>query len=40
MKNKRKPGTNVFAGGFYTYPIVAETYDGYPERHQRLSCKA
>jgi D-aminopeptidase len=29
VKNKRKPGTNVFAGGFYTYPIVAETYDGY-----------
>ena len=29
MKNKRKPGTNVFAGGFYTYPVVAETYDGY-----------
>jgi D-aminopeptidase len=29
VKNKRKPGTNVFAGGFYTYPVVAETYDGY-----------
>src|SRR2546421_7190798 len=29
VKNKRKPGTNVFDGGFYTYPIVAETYDGY-----------
>jgi D-aminopeptidase len=29
VKNKRKPGTNVFPGGFYTYPIVAETYDGY-----------
>jgi D-aminopeptidase len=29
VKNKRKPGTKVFAGGFYTYPIVAETYDGY-----------
>ncbi len=28
VKNKRSPGTNVFAGGFYTYPIVAETYDG------------
>ena len=28
VKNKRQPGTNVFAGGFYTYPIVAETYDG------------
>ena len=22
------PGTNTFDGGFYTYPIVAETYDG------------
>src|SRR5258706_7074722 len=29
VKNKRKPGTNVFDGGFYTYPIIAETYDGY-----------
>jgi hypothetical protein len=29
VKNQRKPGTNVFAGGFYTYPIVAETYDGF-----------
>ena len=29
VKNNRKPGTNVFSGGFYTYPIVAETYDGY-----------
>jgi len=29
VKNKRKPGTNAFAGGFFTYPIVAETYDGY-----------
>jgi len=29
VKNKRQPGTNVFPGGFYTYPIVAETYDGY-----------
>ena len=29
VKNKRQPGTNVFTGGFYTYPIVAETYDGY-----------
>src|SRR5579883_957052 len=28
VKNGRKPGTNVFDGGFYTYPIVAETYDG------------
>jgi D-aminopeptidase len=29
VKNKRSPGTNVFQGGFYTYPIVAETYDGF-----------
>ncbi|MBI3748278.1 MAG: P1 family peptidase [Chloroflexi bacterium] len=29
VKNKRAPGTNVFAGGFYTYPVVAETYDGF-----------
>jgi len=29
VKNKRQPGTNVFDGGFYTYPIVAETYDGF-----------
>jgi hypothetical protein len=29
VKNNRRPGTNVFPGGFYTYPIVAETYDGY-----------
>ena len=28
VKNRRVPGTNVFDGGFYTYPIVAETYDG------------
>jgi D-aminopeptidase len=28
VKNGRKPGTNNFNGGFYTYPIVAETYDG------------
>jgi L-aminopeptidase/D-esterase-like protein len=28
VKNNRKPGTNTFDGGFYTYPIVAETYDG------------
>lgn len=28
VKNNRKPGTNTFGGGFYTYPIVAETYDG------------
>src|SRR3954451_1503920 len=29
VKNNRKPGTNTFDGGFYTYPIVAETYDGF-----------
>jgi L-aminopeptidase/D-esterase-like protein len=29
VKNQRKPGTNLFDGGFYTYPIVAETYDGF-----------
>jgi D-aminopeptidase len=29
VKNRRSPGTNVFDGGFYTYPIVAETYDGF-----------
>src|SRR6185369_7997037 len=28
VKKQRKPGTNTFDGGFYTYPIVAETYDG------------
>ncbi len=28
VNNHRVPGTNTFAGGFYTYPIVAETYDG------------
>src|ERR1700756_4182378 len=28
VKNKRQPGTNTFDGGFYTYPIVAETWDG------------
>src|SRR5690242_3342607 len=29
VRNGRKPGTNVFDGGFYTYPVVAQTYDGY-----------
>jgi L-aminopeptidase/D-esterase-like protein len=29
VKNHREPGTNTFNGGFYTYPIVAETYDGF-----------
>jgi D-aminopeptidase len=28
VKHHRTPGTNTFDGGFYTYPIVAETYDG------------
>jgi L-aminopeptidase/D-esterase-like protein len=28
VKNKRQPGTNTFPGGFYTYPVVAETWDG------------
>ena len=28
VKNHRTSGTNSFAGGFYAYPIVAETYDG------------
>jgi L-aminopeptidase/D-esterase-like protein len=28
VKNHRTPGTNTFKGGFYTYPVVAETYDG------------
>ena len=23
VKNKRRPGTNVFPGGYFTYPIVA-----------------
>ena len=29
VKNHRKPGTNVYPGGFFTYPIVAETWDGF-----------
>jgi D-aminopeptidase len=29
VKHHRTSGTNVFDGGFYTYPIVAETYDGF-----------
>jgi L-aminopeptidase/D-esterase-like protein len=29
VKNKRQSGTNVFPGGFFTYPIAAETYDGF-----------
>ena len=28
VNHKRTPGTNTFSGGFYTYPVVAETYDG------------
>jgi len=28
VNHKRTPGTNTFNGGFYTYPVVAETYDG------------
>jgi D-aminopeptidase len=27
--HNRKPGTNSFAGGFWSLPIVAETYDGF-----------
>ena len=29
VKNNRRPGTNLLSFGFYNYPIVAETYDGY-----------
>ena len=29
VRNNRRPGTNVLPFGFYNYPIVAETYDGY-----------
>lgn len=29
VRNHRTPGTNAFNGGFYTYPVVAETYDGF-----------
>src|SRR5258706_6581326 len=29
VKNNRQAGTNVFPGGYFTYPIVAETYDGF-----------
>ncbi|HZT36974.1 MAG TPA: P1 family peptidase [Bryobacteraceae bacterium] len=29
VKNHRSPGVNVFEGGFFTYPVVAETYDGF-----------
>jgi L-aminopeptidase/D-esterase-like protein len=29
VKNHRRPGTNVYNGGYYAYPIVAETFDGF-----------
>lgn len=29
VKNHRVPGTNTFDGHFYTYPVVAETWDGF-----------
>jgi L-aminopeptidase/D-esterase-like protein len=29
VKNHRTSGTNVMSSGFYAYPIVAETYDGF-----------
>jgi D-aminopeptidase len=29
VERKRKPGTNSFGGGFWSLPIVAETYDGF-----------
>jgi D-aminopeptidase len=29
VQHKRKPGTNSFGGGFWSLPIVAETYDGF-----------
>ena len=29
VEHKRKPGTNRFGGGFWSLPIVAETYDGF-----------
>jgi len=29
VEHKRKPGTNSFGGGFWSLPIVAETYDGF-----------
>lgn len=29
MKNRRTSGTNVYGSLFFTYPIVAETYDGF-----------
>jgi L-aminopeptidase/D-esterase-like protein len=29
VQHQRKPGTNSFGGGFWSLPIVAETYDGF-----------
>src|SRR5512140_1567753 len=29
VNRKRLPGTNIVDGGFFTYPVVAETYDGF-----------
>ncbi|HEV2689281.1 MAG TPA: P1 family peptidase, partial [Bryobacteraceae bacterium] len=29
VEHRRKPGTNSFGGGFWSLPIVAETYDGF-----------
>jgi D-aminopeptidase len=29
VKNHRTSGTNIMSSGFYAYPIVAETYDGF-----------
>jgi D-aminopeptidase len=29
VEHKRKPGTNSFGGGFWSLPVVAETYDGF-----------
>ncbi len=29
VERKRKPGTNSFGGGFWSLPVVAETYDGF-----------
>jgi len=29
VEHRRKPGTNSFGGGFWSLPVVAETYDGF-----------
>jgi D-aminopeptidase len=29
VKNHRQSGTNVYPDGFFTYPVVAETWDGF-----------